>query len=221
MDDLDEAAVFAVADPLIVFRSGVRTLLAGEPDIVLVEAGDAEQLEQVAREHRLDVALIDLHLPPDGGIAALRRVGEISPCAGILWSFEPTPENVLEAMRAGAAGYLRKEASPDQLLRALRGVLCGEAPLAPDFVSLLITELRQLRERQQAREKAASLSLREREVLELVAHGATNREIADRLYIAETTVKRHVQNILGKLELRSRAAAGAFYREAFESDEVA
>jgi DNA-binding NarL/FixJ family response regulator len=217
----DDAALVVVADSLLVFRSGVRTLLAGEPDLDLAEVVDADELERVGRERQPAIALIDLNLPPDGGLAALRRLRRVCPCVAVVWSFEPTRETVVEALRAGAGGYLRKELSPEGLLRALRGVLHGEAPLARDFAALLVEELAHVRERQRARDQAAILSQREREVLELVARGASNREIADRLYIAETTVKRHLQNILGKLHLPSRATAGAFYRNAFETDEAA
>jgi DNA-binding NarL/FixJ family response regulator len=221
MHDREHARVIVVADSLLVFRSGVRTLLAGEPDLELVEAADADQLVRTARERQADLALIDLQLPSAGGIAALRQLQRIHPCAAVLWSFEPQAETVLEAIRAGATGYLRKELSPEGLLRALRGALRGEAPLARDFAALLVAELRHVRERQRVREQAAILSQRECEVLDLVARGASNREIASQLYIAETTVKRHLQNILGKLQLSSRATAGAFYRDAFEPGEAA
>jgi DNA-binding NarL/FixJ family response regulator len=219
--DGEQPTRIVVADPLLIFRSGVRTLLSGERNLVLLDAANADELEAAARERHPDVALIDLQLPPDGGIAALRRFAEHCPAPAILWSFEPTPEAVLAAIRGGASGYLRKEMSPEGLLRSFRGVLRGEAPLGRDFAALLVSELHRVGERQRAREQAAILSQREREVLELVAQGATNREIARQLYISELTVKRHVQNILGKLRLPSRASAGAFYRAAFETDAAA
>lgn len=210
-----------VADPLLIFRSGVRTLLTAEPSLVLIEAASAAELEQAVLERCPDVALIDLHLPPDGGIAALRRLAELCATPAVVWSFEPTPETVLAAVRAGAAGYLRKEVSPEGLLRALRGVLRGEAPLGRDFAAVLVQELQRVGERERARDRAAVLSQREREVLELVAHGSSNRQIATQLFISELTVKRHMQNILRKLQLQSRGAAGAFYRTAFGTGEPA
>jgi DNA-binding NarL/FixJ family response regulator len=211
----EQRACVAVADPLVIFRSGMRTLLAGERDLELVEAADGDQLARLVAERRPDVVLIDLNLPPDGGFAALRRALDVSPVRAVIWSFEPTAATVLAAIRAGAVGYLRKETSPDGLLRAIRGTLRGEAPLGRDFAGMLVEEIHGVGERERAREQASILSAREREVLELVARGATNREIAAELYISELTVKRHMQNILRKLHVSSRAAASAFYRAAF------
>ena len=204
-----------VADPLLIFRSGMRSLLAGQPEFELIEAANGAELEAAAQQ-RPDVGLIDLNLPPDGGVVALRRLLEIRPIPAVIWSFEPAPDTVLAAIQAGATGYLRKEISPDGLLRALRGLLLGQAPLGRDFALLLVHEFQQVGERQRARERAAILSAREREVLELVAGGATNRDVAAGLFISELTVKRHMQNILRKLRVPSRAAAAAFYRAAFE-----
>jgi DNA-binding NarL/FixJ family response regulator len=136
----------------------------------------------------------------------------------IVWSFEATRETVLSAIRAGASGYLHKEISPQGLVRSLRGVVEGEAPLSRDLATLMIQALHALEEQTTARERAAVLSAREREVLNLVALGARNREIAASLFISEFTVKRHMQNILQKLELPSRSAAAQFYRAAFEEE---
>ncbi|HEY3183595.1 MAG TPA: response regulator transcription factor [Gaiellaceae bacterium] len=210
-----------VADPLLIFRSGMRSLLAGHPEFELVEVADADGLERAVGERPSDLALIDLHLPPDGGIAALRLLLETRPIRAVIWSFEPMPETVLEAIQAGSCGYLRKEISPDGLLRALRGLLRGQAPLGRDFAALLVQEVQRFGERERARERASILSTREREVLELVAGGASNRDVAATLYISELTVKRHMQNILRKLRVPSRVAAASFYREAFGSAETA
>jgi DNA-binding NarL/FixJ family response regulator len=217
----EHPAYVLVADPLLIFRSGVRTLLAGERNLALVEVANATELGDAVRERCPDVALIDLHLPPDGGIAAVRVLADLCPAPAVLWSFEPTAETVLAAIRAGAAGYLRKEIAPEGLLRALRGVLAGQAPLGRDFAEFLIREIHLTGERERARERASILSQREKEVLALVARGATNRDVAGALFISEFTVKRHMQNILRKLSVPSRDAAGAFYRSAFDPSEVA
>jgi DNA-binding NarL/FixJ family response regulator len=199
----------------------MRSLLTGQPEFELVEAANAVELDAAVRERRPDVALIDLNLPPDGGIAALRHLLELRPIPAVIWSFEPPAETVLAAIHAGASGYLRKEISPDGLLRSLRGLLRGQAPLGRDFASLLVREIHNVGERERAREQAAILSSREREVLELVAGGASNRDVAATLFISDLTVKRHMQNILRKLHVPSRAAASAFYRAAFDSGESA
>jgi two-component system, NarL family, nitrate/nitrite response regulator NarL len=205
-----------VADAASLFRAGVRNLLSRESDFEVIEAGDFGDLEQALEATSPDIALIDLELPPDGGVAAVAKVAKEQPAHLIVWSFEPTRETVLAAIRAGADGYLHKEISPRGLIRALRGAIGGEAPISRDLASLMIEALHLLDERMSARERAAVLSAREREVLSCVARGARNRQIASSLFISEFTVKRHMQNILQKLELPSRRAAAAFYASAFD-----
>ena len=209
------------AEPFLIFRSGTRTLFAAEDDLELLEARDLEELLRVAEEERPDLALVDLNLPPLGGVEAVSRLVELGVADVIVWSFEPAPEAVLRAIRAGAVGYLRKEMPPAALVRALRATRRGEAPLARDFAALLVAEVHGREQREQARERASVLSSREREVLELVARGASNKEIATKLYLSELTVKRHMQNILRKLQVSSRGAAAAFYRSTFVDDEAA
>lgn len=209
-----------VADPLRIFRSGVRSLLAREGAFSVVEAGSFDELSLAAAECRPDIALIDLELPPAGGVEAVQHLARHSPAYTIVWSFDPTRESVLAAIRAGAHGFLHKDISPDGLLRALRGVVQGEAPLSRDLASMMIEALHGLDERTRARERAEGLSPRELEVLDLVAQGARNRQIAAALVISEFTVKRHVQNILQKLDLPSRRSAASFYRTAFDPEEA-
>jgi two-component system nitrate/nitrite response regulator NarL len=204
-----------VADPLRIFRSGVRNLLARESDFEIVEAGSFDEVIAATRVDCPDIALIDLELPPDGGIAATQHLARRCTTYSIVWSFAPTRETVLDAVRAGAHGFLHKEISAAGLVRALRGVVQGEAPLSRDLASMMIEALHGLDERDRARERAAVLSVREREVLEFVAQGARNKQIAQALTISEFTVKRHMQNILQKLELPSRRAAATFYQSAY------
>jgi DNA-binding NarL/FixJ family response regulator len=198
-----------IADNATVFRAAVRQVLQREKDFEVVEAADLAQLEDaVARG--VDVALIDESLPTLGALPAVDR------CAGqcdqiIVWSLRPERDKVLAAIRAGATGYLRKEISPDGLVRSLRGASRGESPLSRDLAALMIDALHEAEDRSRARELASILSTREREVLDHVARGARNKEIAVALTISEFTVKRHVQNILHKLDLPTRRAAAAFY----------
>jgi DNA-binding NarL/FixJ family response regulator len=199
-----------LADPLLVFRVGVRELLAAEPGLDVVEASDAAGVERARDAAPLDLALLDLQLPPEGALPVVARI----PARVVVWSFEPSAETVVAAIRAGASGYLRKETPPDALLRALRAALAGEMPLPRAFAARLADEIHGFDERARARERAAVLSPREREVLTLVAAGASNREVARRLYISECTAKRHVQNILRKLHVESRGAAARFYASA-------
>jgi two-component system, NarL family, nitrate/nitrite response regulator NarL len=126
----------------------------------------------------------------------------------------------MAAVSAGANGFIDKGISSAGLVRALRGVLRGEAPLSRRQTADLVAALHGFVERNRARERAFVLSPRERQVLALVADGAHNRQIAEVLAISEFTVKRHMQNILSKLQLPSRRAAGLFYRSAFDPDET-
>jgi two-component system nitrate/nitrite response regulator NarL len=209
-----------VADSVPIFRAGVRNLLTRESDFDVVEASDLAGVEQALVNAAPDIALIDLDLPEGGGIAAVQRLAKQGPTHLIVWSFEPDRETVLAAVRAGAGGYLHKEISAQGLVRALRGVVDGEAPLSRDLATMMIDALHALEEQTTARERAAVLSAREREVLDFVARGARNKEIAAALFISEFTVKRHMQNILQKLELPSRRAAAAFYWAAFGPEEA-
>jgi DNA-binding NarL/FixJ family response regulator len=209
-----------VADGMPMFGAGVHGLLARQDDF---KSAQALTLEDALREVALfapHIVLVDLDLPPSGGVAAVGRLTAIDPDVDlIVWSLQPSRGSVLAAIRAGASGFLLKDVSPAGLLRALRGVARGEAPLSRELAQMMIDALHGFDERERAREHLARLSEREREVLTMVARGARNREIADGLTISEFTVKRHVQNILHKLGMTSRSAAGAFYRSTFEDGE--
>jgi two-component system nitrate/nitrite response regulator NarL len=201
-----------VADSLPVFGSGVRKVLERERDFAVVEASTLDELVAVCAGSSPDIALVDLHLPPVGGIAAVRALGRSCTTRSIIWSFETDAETVLEAIRAGACGFLARDLRPEALVRALRGLANGQAPISRVLALSFIDALHRVDEGKDARDRAATLSARELEVLTRVAGGARNREIADALRISEFTVKRHMHNILEKLDVPSRNAAGAFYR---------
>jgi DNA-binding NarL/FixJ family response regulator len=205
-----------VADSRSIFRSGVRRLLSASSDFEVVEAADLSDVLRVVAEGCPDIALVDLDLTPSGGLEAVAGLSEHS-CRTIVWSCAPSREVVLEAIRAGASGYLDKTISPRGLVRALRGVAQGEAPLSRGLARLLVEAMHGRERRRDAFERFAVLSARERQVLDLIARGARNRQIAQALFISEFTVKRHVQNILKKLDLPSRQAAATFYTAAFSA----
>ena len=209
-----------LADDLETLRSGVRDILLRESDFKVSEARNLDELRAAVARYSPDIVLVDLDLPPSGGIAAVAELHG-SETSSIVWSLGPNRATVLEAIRAGARGYLDKEISPQGLVRALRGVVRGEAALSRELVTLLIDALHGVEERDRVRDQAAVLSGREREVLALVSRGARNREIGEELHISEFTVKRHVQNILNKLEVPSRRSAAAVYRSAFQPDWLA
>lgn len=205
-----------IADGAPLFRSGVRHLLTREGDFVLTEAADFDELMQVMEHEAPEIALIDLDLPPSGGVAAVAHLAAQKTARLVVWGFEAEREQVLDALTAGADGFLDKAISPTGLMRALRGMSRGETPLPRELVTVVVDAVHDFEARDRARERLVVLSAREREVLALVANGARNRQIADELSISEFTVKRHMQNILQKLDLSSRTAAAAFYRTALD-----
>lgn len=211
--------IVLVADPAAVFRAAVRSLLTRASDLDVVEASDGESAIELAARLAPDIALVDLSLPPAGGISAVTRIGEVSPeTVRIVWTFTPSPEVILDAIRAGADGFIEKHIGGEGLIRALRGAEHGEAALSRSLAATLISALHALDARQRAFEQTASLTSRELEVLALVAGGLRNREIASQLYISELTVKRHVQNILRKLGRVSRRRAAELYSDATRVD---
>jgi two-component system response regulator NreC len=202
-----------LADPYSVFRLGVRSIIRDERDFEVVEAGSLRELdERLEQGPPPDVALVDLDLPPRGAFDALpmlRKAGTPT----IVWSQQErlSPEIAFDIVRSGAIGLLSKETSANGLVRALRGVARGEAPLGREIVARLIEGMHSATEGVRARSQMGSLSSREREVLELVSEGRSNKEIAAELYVSEFTAKRHVQNILRKLGVHSRWEASASY----------
>jgi DNA-binding NarL/FixJ family response regulator len=204
-----------LADGLTVVRAAVGKVLSTEPDFEVLEAGTTAEVQELAAAEPFDIALVDLELPPAG---ALEAIESLRGANVIVWSSQPERWTVFEAIRAGASGYLPKEIGPKALVRALRGAERGEAPLSRELTALMIDALHDVEQRQDVQAKAAVLSSREREVLAHIAAGAPNGQIASAMAISPFTVKRHVQNILQKLQLRSRAEAAAFYRAAFERE---
>jgi NarL family two-component system response regulator LiaR len=198
-----------VADDHLVVRQGIRALLATEPDIEVV--GEAENgREAVAEVERLqpDVILMDLVMPEMDGIEAIRRITANRPGARILvlTSFA-ADDKVFPAIKAGALGYLLKDSEPEELVGAIHQVYRGEPSLHPTIARKVLQEVSGPSERPPTPEP---LTEREMEVLQLVARGRSNREIADELAISEATVRTHVSNILGKLHLASRTQAALY-----------
>jgi DNA-binding NarL/FixJ family response regulator len=203
------------ADEAVVFRAAVRSLLARESDLAVVEAGDLDGVVRQVANAVPDIALIDVALPPVGAVAAVTYFRRFFPATTtVVWGLDPSPDDVLACVRAGAIGFLTKDVSPHGFVRALRGIARGESPMPRSLTAAMIGALHDLDERQRAAERSAALSVREREVLDHLAEGLRNREIARRLYISEATVKRHVQNILRKLGASSRREAVAMFRTA-------
>lgn len=195
-----------IAEDHPIVREGLRTLITSEPGMELVgEAADGVEAVDQARALHPDVILMDLMMPRKSGLEAISEIKAFQPEAPILVLTSFAEEDkVFPAIRAGALGYLLKDSSPEQLLRAIRDVHRGEPSLHPTIALKMIREL----DRPSDQERSENpLTVREVEVLRLVAQGLTNQEIADRLVISEWTVRTHVRNILGKLHLANRTQA--------------
>jgi DNA-binding NarL/FixJ family response regulator len=197
-----------IVDDHAMVRAGLRLLIEAEPDIEIVgEAADGADALEVVRWRRPDVVLMDVQMPRLDGIEATRAItaGD-GPRVIILTTFD-LDEYVFDALRAGASGFLLKNAPADDLVAAIRTVAAGAALLAPQVTRRVIEAFsRRLAPAEAARE-LARLSPREREVLLLVARGRSNAEIAAELYIGEATVKTHLSSLFAKLDLRDRVEA--------------
>ncbi|MFD5812717.1 response regulator [Streptomyces sp. NPDC127038] len=198
-----------LADDQALVRAGFKALLDAQPDIeVAGEAVDGEDAVRAVRELRPDVVLMDIRMPVLDGLAATRRITGDTELGGVkvvmLTTFE-LDEYVFEAIRSGASGFLVKDTEPDELLRAVRAVVEGDALLSPGVTRRLISEFAA---RSKVPESAASLSEltdREREVMALVGIGLSNDEIARRLVVSPLTAKTHVSRTMVKLGARDRA----------------
>jgi DNA-binding NarL/FixJ family response regulator len=205
-----------VADDQGMVRSGFSTLLNAQPDIEVVgEAVNGQEAIARAAEVQPDVILMDVRMPVLDGLQATRHIAALdgAPRVLILTTFD-LDDYVYEALRAGASGFLLKDASAGELAEAVRVVAAGDALLSPGVTRRLIAEFARLgAPRSASRKNLEDLTERETEVLALVARGMSNGEIAAHLVVAEQTVKTHVSRVLMKLGLRDRAQAVVFAYE--------
>jgi DNA-binding NarL/FixJ family response regulator len=204
-----------IADDHPFFRDGLRVLVEATPDTELVgEATDGDEVVTLATELKPDVILMDLRMPGLGGIEATRKVLEEIPETGILVvTMVEDDDSVFAAMRAGARGYLLKGADRDEMLLAIRAVAHGEAVFGPGIARRLIQYFSSPRAGP-SRSIFPELTDREREILDLVAAGRNNQEIAESLYLSLKTVRNYVSNIFTKLQVSDRAQAVVRAREA-------
>jgi NarL family two-component system response regulator LiaR len=198
-----------VVDDHAVVREGLRALIDSEPGMTLVgEAADGEQAVQRARSLQPDVILMDLVMPRKGGIEAIGEiVGENPDLRILVLTSFAEDDKVFPAIKAGALGYLLKDSSAEELLRAIRDVHRGEPSMHPTVAHKLMRELQRPSDLPPTEEP---LTEREVEVLRLVARGLSNQKIADRLVVSERTVRTHVSNILDKLHLANRTEAALY-----------
>ena len=198
-----------ICDDHALFRRGLVMVLESEAGIeVVAEAEDGEDALARAEETVPDVVLMDVRMPKMSGIEATRAIADVVPSAKILMlTVSDEEEDLYEAVKAGATGYLLKEISIEEVANAIRAVTTGQSLISPSMASKLLSEFNNLAKQAQQKVLAPKLTDRELQVLKLVSQGLSNREVAEQLFISENTVKNHVRNILEKLHLHSRMEA--------------
>jgi DNA-binding NarL/FixJ family response regulator len=208
-----------LVDDQPLLRTGFRMILEAEPDIAVVgEAGDGEEALEQVRKLAPDVVLMDIRMPRMDGVAATRHITganrDSSARVLVLTTFD-LDEYVVEALRAGASGFLLKDVPADDLVTAIRVVAAGEAIVAPSITKRLLDRFASRLPASNAPtpRELGSLTERELDVLRLVARGMSNAEIAHELFVSETTVKTHVGHLLTKLNLRDRVQAAVYAYE--------
>jgi len=206
-----------LVDDQSLFREGLRTLLEVQPDFqVIGEASNGEEALRLAATEQPDVVLMDLRMPVMDGVTATRRIHSLFPSVHVivLTTFDDD-ETVFDGLRAGALGYLLKDVTSEKLYEAIRAAARGEYFMLPSITAKVMSEFTRMARtpRFSQGELVTDLSRRELEVLRYVATGASNKEIADTLVIAEGTVKNHLTSILAKLDARDRMQAVLKARE--------
>ncbi|MFF0944947.1 response regulator [Kocuria sp. CPCC 205300] len=205
----EERIRVVIADDHARVRAAVRRALETGGCEVCAEGASADDAVRLAVEHRPDVALLDIHMPGSGIRAAELISRSLSRTAVVMLTRSDDDEDLFDALRAGAAGYLLKGADPATLPGALRGVLAGEAAMPPALVTRVLQEFRAPGRRMFRRtsDAAGKLSPREWEVMELLAEGRSTEEVAGKLFVSPTTVRVHVSTVLRKLRVKDRASA--------------
>lgn len=199
-----------LADDHPLFRDGIASLLSARDYVVVGQAGNGAEAVQLVEELHPDLVLMDIRMPGVNGLAATRLIQTAYPEIKIvILTVSEEDDDLFEAIKSGAAGYIQKSLDSDQFFDLLDGVLRGEAGLTPVLAGKILRDYAR-RQRPSPQPSPEELTPRECEVLELVAQGATNAEIANRLTVSENTVKFHMKNILQKLHASNRAEVVAY-----------
>jgi DNA-binding NarL/FixJ family response regulator len=207
-----------IADDQALVRYGLRLIVDTQLDLTVVgEAADGAEAVDLARKLRPDLVLMDIRMPHVDGLEATRRImgdAELAATRVLVLTTFDLDVYVYEALRAGASGFLLKDTPPERLVEGIRTAARGDALLAPSITRRLIDHFLRLAGPAPAPSGLAEITTREREVLILIAHGLSNTEIADRLYVSEATIKTHVAHLYRKLGARGRAQAAVIAHQA-------
>ena len=206
----DEIRVLLVDDHQL-YRGGLRQLLEEEGLDVIGEAPNGQAAVELARQLAPTVVIMDLNMPAMSGVEATRRVTAVSPSSRVLvLTISADQGDIVDAVMAGACGYLVKDASIDELMQGIRAAAAGESVISPRIAEKLLTHVRDRPAEEPVVADATTLSEREREVLKLLADGKDNAEIGRALFISQSTVKNHISNILMKLQVENRIQAAVY-----------
>lgn len=201
-----------LVDDQVLFREGVATLLGSRPDVeVIGEANDGIEALEKAKQLKPDLVLMDIKMPRCNGLEATRLIRrEVPETKVVILTVSDYDEDLFEAIKAGAIGYLLKNLNAGELFERIRGVFEGEAALSAVLAARVLEEFARQGQKEGMKDEEGGLTEREREVLQLVMEGLSNRDIGQKLCITESTVKRHLHNILEKLHLDNRVQAAAY-----------
>lgn len=200
-----------LADDHSLFRAGLASLLEAWGIEVVGEAGNGREAVELAMRQKPDLVLMDIGMPEGGGLQATREIKAAIPDVKVvIVTASDDGEDLFEAIKSGAEGYLLKGMSEEEFIGMLRGIEAGEPPLSSGIAAKILEEFGRVSRAGPPRESDDDLTPREREVLQLVATGATNREIAAALFVSENTVNFHMKHVLAKLHVKNRAEAAAY-----------
>lgn len=201
-----------IADDHAMVRQGLKQILELEDDIVVVaQASNGEDAVKTAKENHPDVILMDINMPGINGLQAIKEVKEEKiPCGIIVLTIHDDREYLFKTLQLGAQGYVLKDADPAVLIEAIRSVHRGQSYIQANMTKELVSEFNRVTIHDKGKSEENSLTARELEVLELIAEGMINKEIAKRLYISEKTVKNHVSNIFRKINVSDRTQAAIY-----------
>ena len=201
-----------IADDHVMVRQGLKQILELENDItVIAQAGNGSEAVKYAREVNPDVVLMDINMPGTNGLQAIKEIKQDKlACKVIVLTIHEDREYLFKTLQMGAEGYVLKDAEPAVLLEAIRNVHNGQSYIQPNMTKELVREFNRVTLHEKEKNEENNLTSREIEVLELIAEGMINKEIAKQLYISEKTVKNHVSNIFKKLNVSDRTQAAIY-----------